>query len=169
MQLFTHPANFNKFFIMNTITQSQQRPTRWMAHIPLPLSLSPSPDVAPRSSFWKMPVLFATYHQACWWHVQLRQPVKDRTEEKRKKKHQNNSINTNLSSLEIRVSTYSSAKLKKRTYMYDSLQFPVEMNTRGSKTDNFYSFSHEVWFTGTVWIIFSQLLAEWYVMTSKQF
>ncbi len=46
----------------------------------------------------------------------------------------------NLSSLEIRVSTYSSAKLKKRTYMYDSLQFPVEMNTRGSKTDNFYSF-----------------------------
>ncbi len=75
----------------------------------------------------------------------------------------------NLSSLEIRVSTYISAKLKKRTYMYDSLQFPVEINTRGSKTDNFYSFSHEVWFTGTVWIIFSQLLAEWYVMTSKQF
>ncbi len=50
----------------------------------------------------------------------------------------------NLGSLEIRVSTYISAKLKKRTYMYDSLQFPVEMNTRGSKTDNFYSFSHEV-------------------------
>ncbi len=40
----------------------------------------------------------------------------------------------NLGSLEIRVSTYISAKLKKRTYMYDSLQFPVEMNTRGSKT-----------------------------------
>ncbi len=79
------------------------------------------------------------------------------------------SVLSNLSSLEIRVSTYSSAKLKKRTYMYDSLQFPVEINTRGSKTDNFYSFSHEVWFTGTVWIIFSQLLAEWYVMTSKQF
>ncbi len=50
----------------------------------------------------------------------------------------------NLGSLEIRVSTYISAKLKKLTYMYDSLQFPVEMNTRGSKTDNFYSFSHEV-------------------------
>ncbi len=44
------------------------------------------------------------------------------------------SINYNLGSLEIRVSTYISAKLKKRTYMYDSLQFPVEMNTRGSKT-----------------------------------
>ncbi len=41
---------------------------------------------------------------------------------------------TNLSSLEIRVSTYISAKLKKRTYMYDSLQFTVEINTRGSKT-----------------------------------
>ncbi len=41
---------------------------------------------------------------------------------------------TNLGSLEIRVSTYISAKLKKRTYMYDSLQFPVEMNTIGSKT-----------------------------------
>ncbi len=40
----------------------------------------------------------------------------------------------NLSSLEIRVSTYISAKLKKRTYMYDSLQFTVEINTRGSKT-----------------------------------
>ncbi len=75
----------------------------------------------------------------------------------------------NLGSLEIRASTYISAKLKKRTYMYDSQQFPVEMNTRGSKTDNFYSFSHEVWLTGTVLIIFSQLLAEWYVMTSKQF
>ncbi len=46
-------------------------------------------------------------------------------------------IHTNLGSLEIRVSTYISAKLKKRTvrfYMYDSLQFPVEINTRGSKT-----------------------------------
>ncbi len=60
----------------------------------------------------------------------------------------------NLGSLEIRVSTYISAKLKKHTYMYDSLQFPVEINTRGSKTDNF-SFSHEVWLTGTVLIIFS--------------
>ncbi len=79
------------------------------------------------------------------------------------------SLSTNLGSSEIRVSTYISAKLKKRTYMYDSLQFPVEMNTRGSKTDNFYSFSHEVWLTGSVLIIFSQLLAEWYVMTSKQF
>ncbi len=45
--------------------------------------------------------------------------------------------------------------------MYDSLQFPVEINTRGSKTDNFYSFSHEVWLRGTVLIIFSQLLAEY--------
>ncbi len=42
--------------------------------------------------------------------------------------------NCNLGSLEIRVSTYISAKLKKRTYMYDSLQFPVEINTRGSNT-----------------------------------
>ncbi len=47
-------------------------------------------------------------------------------------------IKCNLGSLEIRVSTYISAKLKKRTYMYDSLQFTVEINTRGSKTDNFY-------------------------------
>ncbi len=39
----------------------------------------------------------------------------------------------NLGSLEIRASTYNSAKLKK-TYTYESLQFPVEMNTRGSKT-----------------------------------
>ncbi len=54
------------------------------------------------------------------------------------------SVFSNLGSLEIRASTYISAKLKKRTYMYDSQQFPVEMNTRGSKTDNFYSFSHEV-------------------------
>ncbi len=43
-------------------------------------------------------------------------------------------IVSNLGSLEIRGSTYISAKLKKRTYMYDSLQFPVEMKTRGSKT-----------------------------------
>ncbi len=43
-------------------------------------------------------------------------------------------LKNNLGSLEICVSTYISAKLKKRTYMYDSLQFPVEINTRGSKT-----------------------------------
>ncbi len=43
-------------------------------------------------------------------------------------------IFSNLGSLEIRASTYISAKLKKLTYIYDSLQFPVEMNTRGSKT-----------------------------------
>ncbi len=30
-------------------------------------------------------------------------------------------------------SAYISAKLKKRTYTYESLQFPVEINTRGSK------------------------------------
>ncbi len=51
----------------------------------------------------------------------------------------------NLGSLEICASTYISAKLKKLTYMYDSLQFPVEKNTRDSETpDNFFSFSHEV-------------------------
>ncbi len=33
----------------------------------------------------------------------------------------------NVGSLEI-------LKQKKRTYMYESLQFPVEINTRGSKT-----------------------------------
>ncbi len=37
-----------------------------------------------------------------------------------------------LGSLEIRASIYIS-KLKKHTYMY-ALQFPVEMNTIGSKT-----------------------------------
>ncbi len=36
--------------------------------------------------------------------------------------------------MEIRVSTYISAKLKKHTYTHKSLQFPVKMNTRGSKT-----------------------------------
>ncbi len=37
-------------------------------------------------------------------------------------------------SLEIRASTYVSAKLKILTYTYKSLQFLVEMNTRSSKT-----------------------------------
>ncbi len=49
----------------------------------------------------------------------------------------------NIGSLEIRASKYISAKLreKKRTYTYKSLQFSIEINTRGSKTlDNFYSF-----------------------------
>ncbi len=55
----------------------------------------------------------------------------------------------NIGSLEIRASTYISAKCKKHTYTYKSLQFPVETNTRGSKTpNNFYSFSHKVWFAG---------------------
>ncbi len=36
----------------------------------------------------------------------------------------------NLGSLEIRTSFCKTEK--KRTYMYQSLQFPVEMNTRGS-------------------------------------
>ncbi len=35
-------------------------------------------------------------------------------------------------SMEIRASTYISTK--KGTYTYESLQVPVEMNTRGSKT-----------------------------------
>ncbi len=55
------------------------------------------------------------------------------------------------------ASIYISAKLKKinkKSYMYKSLQFPVEMNTRGSKNDNFYSFSHKVGFTVTeFWLI----------------
>ncbi len=42
--------------------------------------------------------------------------------------------NQHLSSLEIHASTCSSAKLKTRTYTYESLQFPVEINTTGSKT-----------------------------------
>ncbi len=40
----------------------------------------------------------------------------------------------NVSSLEMRASTYISAKLKKRTYTYETLQFPVELNIRRSKT-----------------------------------
>ncbi len=32
------------------------------------------------------------------------------------------------------ASKYFSVKLKKRTYTYESLQFPVEMNTKGSKS-----------------------------------
>ncbi len=75
----------------------------------------------------------------------------------------------NLGSLEIRVSTYISAKLKKRTYMYDSLQFPVEMNTRGSKTLTTFIPFHTKYDLQEQFWLFSQLLAEWYVMTSKQF
>ncbi len=37
-------------------------------------------------------------------------------------------------SLKIHASIYISAKHKRSTYSYESLQFPVEMNTRGSKT-----------------------------------
>ncbi len=55
--------------------------------------------------------------------------------------------------LEIHASTCISAKLKKHTYTYELLQFPAEMNTRGS----FYSFSHKVWFTGPDLWIFTQL------------
>ncbi len=65
--------------------------------------------------------------------------------------------------MEIRVSTYISAKLKKRTYMYDSLQFPIEMNTRGSKTlipfhtkydlqEQFWLFSHSYLQNGMLWL-----------------
>lgn len=42
--------------------------------------------------------------------------------------------NYDIGSLEIRASSYISAKLKKRTYTHASLQLPGEMNTRGSKT-----------------------------------
>ncbi len=76
-------------------------------------------------------------------------------------------LNINLGSLEIRVSTYISAKLKKRTYMYDSLQFPVEINTRGSKTlttfipfhtkydlqEQFWLFSHSYLQNGMLWLL----------------
>ncbi len=69
--------------------------------------------------------------------------------------------------MEIRVSTYISAKLKKRTYMYDSLQFPVEINTRGSKTlktfipfhtkydlqEQFWLFSHSYLQNGMLWLL----------------
>ncbi len=75
-------------------------------------------------------------------------------------------IFTNLGSLEIRVSTYISAKLKKRTYMYDSLQFTVEINTRGSKPlttfipfhtkydlqEQFWLFSHSYLQNGMLWL-----------------
>ncbi len=56
--------------------------------------------------------------------------IKIKNKSKKKQKCKGNAGMT----LEIRVSTYISAKLKKRTYMYDSLQFTVEINTRGSKT-----------------------------------
>ncbi len=75
-------------------------------------------------------------------------------------------MHINLGSLEIRVSTYISAKLKKRTYMYDSLPFPAEMNTRGSKTlttfipfhtkcdlqEQFWLFSHSYLQNGMLWL-----------------
>ncbi len=62
---------------------------------------------------------------------------------------------------------YITAKLKKRTYMYDSLQFPVEMNTRGSKTlttfipfhtkydlqEQFWLFSHSYLQNGMLWLL----------------
>ncbi len=55
---------------------------------------------------------------------------------------------------------------KKRTYMYDSLQFPVEINTRGSKTlttfipfhtkcdlqEQFWLFSHSYLQNGMLWL-----------------
>ncbi len=88
--------------------------------------------------------------------------------------------NVNLGSLEIRVSTYISAKLKKRTYMYDSLQFPVEINTRGSKTlttfipfhtkydlqEQFWLFSHSYLQNGMLWLLnnfdtFHRTFPEW--------
>ncbi len=67
----------------------------------------------------------------------------------------------------LRVSTYISAKLKKRTYMYDSLQFTVEINTRGSKTlttfipfhmkcdlqEQFGLFSHSYLQNGMLWLL----------------
>ncbi len=39
-----------------------------------------------------------------------------------------------LQNLPIRASTYISAELKKCTYMYESLQFPVEMSTKTQTT-----------------------------------
>ncbi len=74
---------------------------------------------------------------------------------------------TNLGSLEIHASTYISAKLKKRTYMYDSLQFPVEMNTRDSKPlttfipfhtkcdlqEQFWLFSQSYLQNGMLWLL----------------
>ncbi len=62
---------------------------------------------------------------------------------------------------------YITAKLKKLTYMYDSLQFPVEMNTRGSKTlttfipfhtkydlqEQFWLFSHSYLQNGMLWLL----------------
>ncbi len=53
--------------------------------------------------------------------------------------------------------------------MYDSLQFPVEMNTRGSKTLTTFIPFHTKYDLQEQFWLFSQLLAEWYVMTSKQF
>ncbi len=69
--------------------------------------------------------------------------------------------------MEIRASTYISTKLKKRTYMYDSLQFPVEINTRGSKTlttlipfhtkcdlqEQFWLFSPSYLQNGMLWLL----------------
>ncbi len=76
-------------------------------------------------------------------------------------------LSQHLGSLEIRASTYFSAKLKKRTDMYDSLQFPVEINTRGSKTlttfipfhtkcdlqEQFWLFSHSYLQNGMLWLL----------------
>ncbi len=51
-----------------------------------------------------------------------------------------------VGSLEIRASKYISVKLK--TYTYKLLPFPVEINNRQKNSDNFYFFSHKVWFIG---------------------
>ncbi len=45
--------------------------------------------------------------------------------------------------MEIRDSGYISAKLQKSTYIYISMHFPAETNTRGGKTTNFSSYSHD--------------------------
>ncbi len=63
----------------------------------------------------------------------------------------------------IPVSTYISAKLKKLTYTYDSLKFPIKLNTRGNTTfipfhtkcdlqEQFWLFSHSYLQNGMLWL-----------------
>ncbi len=59
------------------------------------------------------------------------------------------------------------AKLQKYVYTYNSLNFPVKMNTCVSKNINsFYFFSHKLWLQRQ---IIDRCWMQYYIMTSKHF
>ncbi len=85
-------------------------------------------------------------------------------------------LRNNIGSLEIYASTYISAKQKQK-YLYctyELLQFPVKINTRGSKTHKTVIPFHKTMIcrytvSNNKAYFFSQLLKEYNVMNSKLF